>query len=139
MKRGSDKERYKKVLNRRRDAKRNNDTVPVHIITSYYFIDISILVPTEMRLAVLALFIALPGTAYGAACPQQSSLELKVECAQMGLPCVGRVCCGSMQCFYIPYLGTVCPMVPFALIYVRLLTTELLCRDAYLRNHQNSI
>ncbi len=39
---------------------------------------------TIMRLSFLALFIALPAAAHATVCPQQSSLEFKVECAQFG-------------------------------------------------------
>lgn len=92
-----------------------------------------------MRLTVLALLIALPAAAYGAVCPQleQSSLEFKGECVQLGESCADRGCCDPLQCAYVYFLGIVCLVAPFCsdLRWV----TELLCRDAYLRNTQNSI
>jgi hypothetical protein len=65
-----------------------------------------------MRLTVLVLFIALPAAAYGAVCPQQSSLEFKGECAPFGNSCADRGCCDSLKCTYFSFLGMVCLMGP---------------------------
>jgi hypothetical protein len=66
-----------------------------------------------MRLPVLALFTVLPAAAYGAVCPQQSSLEFKGTCAQFGESCADRGCCDSLKCTYVSLLGMVCLIVPF--------------------------
>jgi hypothetical protein len=93
-----------------------------NIVPSSYqlFTGISILVQTIMRLTVLALFIALPAAAYGAVCPQQSSLEF--ECAPLGESCADVGCCNQLRCTYIPLFGMVCLVARFALIHVGLLS-----------------
>jgi len=95
--------------------------------------------PTVMRLTVLALFIALPAVAHGAVCPQlaQSSLEFKGNCVEFGESCADRGCCDSLKCTYFSFLGMVCLMIPFC--SDSCWVTELLCRDAYVSNAQNSI
>ena len=78
-----------------------------------------------MRLTALALFIALPAAAYGAVCPQQSSLEFKSKCANLGESCADRACCNRLQCTFVPRFGKVCPEAPFALIHVGVLSFML--------------
>ena len=82
-------------------------------------------VPTTMRLTVLALLIALPAAAYGAACPQQNPLEFEGNCAKLTESCADRGCCDSLKCKFVPLFGMVCPSLmgaPFSLIYVWVLS-----------------
>lgn len=91
-----------------------------------------------MRLTVLALFIALPAVAYGAACPQQSPLEFEDDCAGFLESCEDRGCCDQLHCSFAPLVGMVCLMAPFDLIRVGVLSF-MYCRYASFTNTQDVI
>ena len=76
-------------------------------------------VPTIMRLSILALFIALPTTAYAAVFPQGPQLgsrDIKVQCAELAQWCNDNVpCCGRLQCTWNGF-SSVC--LTFAPIHI---------------------
>lgn len=68
------------------------------------------IVPSIMRLTVLALFIALPAATYAAVCPQQNPIGSEFDCTPIGSKCDpdNNSCCNGLQCDLVPRVGYVC-------------------------------